>query len=456
MQTALSMADIRHVVAWDDTLRPCDLARLARVCRDWQDVAEAALWADLPDLTYLLKLMPRHLWSYAPKQRTGFRAEPRYLRLMRDLIPSDWTPALRKAALIRRLTINCVYMLSVYCFDDSSPELGDGPRISFVDSLHPVGSRISSLRPVITLLDRQPDADIPYLRHISQTPSLTSLCIVSVASKASFCRPISYDASAFGFLRTLRTVDCPALMVADIIRLAAMRLECVYFNFHGVVTATDLDLLVRAVCERCSMSTLQDLCITPDGYTEDDAVQHLAPLVHFKNLRLRFMNSNYAVREGILRLNRTTMHPTFAVPELRAAICADDVLTRGDLYNLCLVSRGFEAVAAPLLWENLDCLVPLLQLLSRDAWRMRPAEEIKDDSDVLARVMRSCYAHTPQLLRRPLRPRDWTEAFVRHSKFVRTITLAPGEILSYEAQIRILDCPPPDAPVLPRLRTLML
>lgn len=64
MQTALSMADIRYVVAWDDTLRPCDLARLARVCRDWQDVAEAALWADLPDLTYLLKLMPRHLWSY--------------------------------------------------------------------------------------------------------------------------------------------------------------------------------------------------------------------------------------------------------------------------------------------------------------------------------------------------------------------------------------------------------
>ena len=70
MQTALSMADIRYVVAWDDTLRPCDLARLARVCRDWHDVAEAALWADLPDLTYLLKLMPRHLWSYVRSTST--------------------------------------------------------------------------------------------------------------------------------------------------------------------------------------------------------------------------------------------------------------------------------------------------------------------------------------------------------------------------------------------------
>ncbi|KAL1660002.1 hypothetical protein GGF50DRAFT_64105 [Schizophyllum commune] len=302
MQTALSMADIRHVVAWDDTLRPCDLARLARVCRDWQDVAEAALWADLPDLTYLLKLMPRHLWSYAPKQRTGFKAEPRYLRLMRALIPSDWTPALRKAALIRRLAINCVYMLSVYCFDDSSPELGDGPRISFVDSLHAVGSRVSSFRLVITLLDRQPDTDIPYLRHISQTPSLTSLCIVSVASKSSFRRPIIYDASAFSHLRALRTVNCPALMAADIIRLAAARLEYIDFNVHGAVTAAEVDLLVRAVCERCSTNILHDLYIVPKDYAEDDPLQHLAPLAHLKNLRLRFMNSNYAVRDGSLRI----------------------------------------------------------------------------------------------------------------------------------------------------------
>ena len=297
---------------------------------------------------------------------------------MRALIPSDWTPALRKAALIRRLTINCVYMLSVqeaimacpppagflcrlrslellddclmlervslhfrflpsimplgaithlklrptsvgykhmlplvescsslrevYCFDDSSPELGDGPRISFVDSLHAVGSRISSLRLVITLLDRQPDADIPYLRHISQTPSLTSLCIVSVASKSSFRRPISYDVSPFSHLRALRTVNCPALMAADIIRLAATRLEYIDFNVHGAVTAAELDLLVRAVCERCSTSILQDLCIVPEDYAGDDPLQHLAPLAHFRNLRLRFMNSNYAVRDGSLHI----------------------------------------------------------------------------------------------------------------------------------------------------------
>lgn len=108
----------------------------------------------------------------------------------------------------------------------------------------------------------------------------------------------------------------------------------------------------------------------------------LPPILTSFSSNPSFTMPRYYTRSKTRSQNRTTMHPTFAVPELRAAICADDVLTRGDLYNLCLVSRGFEAVAAPLLWENLDCLVPLLQLLSRDAWRMRPAEEIKDDSDV--------------------------------------------------------------------------
>ncbi|KAI5884826.1 uncharacterized protein SCHCODRAFT_02673843 [Schizophyllum commune H4-8] len=438
MQTALSTADIRYLIAWDATLRPCDLAHLARVSHDWQDVAEAALWADLPDLTYLLKLMPRNLWSYAPKQRTWCSAEPRYLRLMRAPIPSDWTPALRKSALVRRLTINCLH--EVYCDDHASLELDDDPRISFVDSLHAIGSRISSLRLVITL-DRQSDVDIPYLQQISKTPSLSSLRIATYSSStASFRQPISYDASAFGFLRTLRTIGCPVIMVADIIRLAATRLEYIDFNHGGAVTAAELDLLVRAVCERCSASTLRDLLIIPKDYAEDDPLQHLVPLAQFKRLRLRFMNSNYAVRDG-----RLLMHIALCIPELCALVARDSVLSSADLARLALVSRTWRAAAEEVLWEDLSDILCLLRLLPEDLYYIE-TEPSTDD------LYRSADERRVFKLRRKLRPADWT-SLLRKSGLVKILTVA--STVSAEVQQAIIECPSP-LKVLPRLETLCL
>ena len=62
MHPALHLDELRTLIARSDGLRQRDLFSLALVSQDWRNVAEPVLWEDLPNIVYLLKLMPRDCW----------------------------------------------------------------------------------------------------------------------------------------------------------------------------------------------------------------------------------------------------------------------------------------------------------------------------------------------------------------------------------------------------------
>ncbi|KAL1749615.1 hypothetical protein FB107DRAFT_252705 [Schizophyllum commune] len=133
MPSALSIPEICLLVASDVSLRHIDLAHLALVSRDWHAIADAVLWADLPDLTYLLRLLPGQLWRYHPQGRRlhSLRRDPESFQLRRDLIPADWDAVVPKSALVKRLRVRTTYSPSVQASIMASP-----PAAGFLCNAH--------------------------------------------------------------------------------------------------------------------------------------------------------------------------------------------------------------------------------------------------------------------------------------------------------------------------------
>ncbi|KAL1679176.1 hypothetical protein EV122DRAFT_277385 [Schizophyllum commune] len=109
MQTALSIPEICSLVARDSVLDNVELARLALVSRFWRQVAEEVLWEDLPDVLCLLGLLPEDLWymETEPSVHGLYHSadELPIFKLRRKLRPTDWTSLLRKANLVKCLTV---------------------------------------------------------------------------------------------------------------------------------------------------------------------------------------------------------------------------------------------------------------------------------------------------------------------------------------------------------------
>ncbi|KAL1701554.1 hypothetical protein EV121DRAFT_282559 [Schizophyllum commune] len=86
-----------------------ELARLALVSRFWRQVAEEVLWEDLPDVLCLLGLLPEDLWymEIEPSVHGLYHSadELPIFKLRRKLRPTDWTSLLRKANLVKCLTV---------------------------------------------------------------------------------------------------------------------------------------------------------------------------------------------------------------------------------------------------------------------------------------------------------------------------------------------------------------
>ncbi|KAI5884821.1 uncharacterized protein SCHCODRAFT_02594652, partial [Schizophyllum commune H4-8] len=140
-------------------------------------------------------------------------------------------------------------------------------------------------------------------------------------------------------------------------------------------------------------------------------------------------------------------HAMFYLPELLDAIFRAGDLPKSDLRRLCLVSRAWKDAAEPVLWETLDSLRPLLNLLpddaipSRHAYRYTPPLEVYQDEEGVLRERR-----------RELVPEDWS-VWRRLARLVRFIHIDFAIYL--EDQQRILRCPP-GAFLLPRLRAIEL
>lgn len=125
--------ELIELICTDSSLVKRDLSCLARVSKDWRDVATPILWKSLPGLLPLLTLMPQDAlrWIELP----GPRPQNRALTLLRLLTEEDWVP--------------------VY------------PRSCFVETLH---FRDSSQCPIYIMLYRPSHCDLlPNLRRLHFT-----------------------------------------------------------------------------------------------------------------------------------------------------------------------------------------------------------------------------------------------------------------------------------------------
>ncbi|KAL1726534.1 hypothetical protein EV714DRAFT_219123 [Schizophyllum commune] len=102
-------AKLCFIVARDSVLGSVDLSRLALVSRFWREVAEEVLWEDLPDVLCLLRLLPEDLWYMGtePSVHNLYHSadELPIFKLRRKLRLTDWTSLLRKANLVKCLTV---------------------------------------------------------------------------------------------------------------------------------------------------------------------------------------------------------------------------------------------------------------------------------------------------------------------------------------------------------------
>ncbi|KAL1657935.1 hypothetical protein GGF50DRAFT_68233 [Schizophyllum commune] len=281
MPSALSIPEICLLVASDVSLRHIDLAHLALVSRDWHAIADAVLWADLPDLTYLLRLLPGQLWRYHVSLSL---LSPTFLKNDYPTLPPSHHRGLRNRDLHNLLSL-CLHLSQLNFHVVLG---GDEGSTEIVNTLQAVGLRLSSLHLSVVL-----DTNIAILAQLLAIPSLHYLHLVSLPDNLPD-QPALYPSPALLDLRTLRTTNVPLRILIDVIRLSAHRLESLAYLCNDA-TPVDLDLLAHAVGELCVPYTLKKLQIMPARYTGDDHLQHLAPLARLEGMHVRFMDHNYIV-----------------------------------------------------------------------------------------------------------------------------------------------------------------
>ncbi|KAL1726536.1 hypothetical protein EV714DRAFT_219173 [Schizophyllum commune] len=125
------------------------------------------------------------------------------------------------------------------------------------------------------------------------------------------------------------------------------------------------------------------------------------------------------------------MHPALDVYDIQRLIALDGSLQSSDLYHLALVSRSWQEVADPILWEELPGITPLLKLMPKDVWTYETRFKFWVTFDVIVSA-------------RKIKPEDWNP-ISRKLRNLRTLRVHPDCEREDWASIElaILDCPPP-------------
>ncbi|TRM61955.1 hypothetical protein BD626DRAFT_631174 [Schizophyllum amplum] len=124
------------------------------------------------------------------------------------------------------------------------------------------------------------------------------------------------------------------------------------------------------------------------------------------------------------------------------------------LYRFALVSRSWNTVATPLLWEILPHHLPLLKLLPEDAWSMTPTSVLASFYDPEAA---NAFFNLPMLelftLNRSLKQEDWRRIH-RLSRYVKLMRY-DGGLCAPSALSSMASSPPTDV-LLPNLERLQV
>ncbi|KAI5884831.1 uncharacterized protein SCHCODRAFT_02522016 [Schizophyllum commune H4-8] len=125
------------------------------------------------------------------------------------------------------------------------------------------------------------------------------------------------------------------------------------------------------------------------------------------------------------------MHPALDVYDIQRLIALDGSLQSSDLYHLALVSRSWQDVADPILWEELPSITPLLKLMPKDVWTYETRFKFWVTFDVIVSA-------------RKIRLEDW-DPISRKLRNLRTLRVHPDCEREDWASIdlAILECPPP-------------
>ncbi|KAI5885899.1 uncharacterized protein SCHCODRAFT_02642752 [Schizophyllum commune H4-8] len=111
--------EIQEIICSDKALSRKDRARLARVCKHWHAVADAAVWRHIGGLESLLRLLPKDAWT-EPRDEYGM-SMPHCVHLSRRLTAVDWEPVLRKSRLVQTLSLDYVDNATQWAIVDCPP-----------------------------------------------------------------------------------------------------------------------------------------------------------------------------------------------------------------------------------------------------------------------------------------------------------------------------------------------